>query len=96
MHFKQVVNARQYLNQLKWFVNEISSAGLQRAQFVARLGGDDEHRRVTTKGLLPISSAANRLRVRATTYRSCPTLQGTLISGRAPHRSKIPARSTTH
>jgi len=34
--------------------------------------------------LLPIGSPANRLGVRATTYRSCPALQDTLISGRAP------------
>jgi hypothetical protein len=34
--------------------------------------------------LLPIGFAANRLRIRATTDRSCPALQGTLIFGRAP------------
>ena len=48
-HFQHVVNARQHLGQFKRLANEIPRAGLKSAQLVARLGGDDQHRKVALR-----------------------------------------------
>ena len=48
-HFQHVVDARLDFDQVERLADEILRAGLQRAQLVAGLGGDHEHRQVAVR-----------------------------------------------
>ena len=48
-HFQHVVDARLDFDQVERLADEILSAGLQRAQLVARLGGDHQDRKVAVR-----------------------------------------------
>ena len=48
-HFQHVVDARQHFGQIERFADEILRAGFQRAQLVARLGGDHEDRKIAVR-----------------------------------------------
>jgi hypothetical protein len=47
--FKYVVNSYQYLREFERFADEILCPGFQRAQFVIRLGGDDQYRKIAVR-----------------------------------------------
>ena len=55
-HFQHVGHARQHLGQVNRFADEILRAGLERAELVTRLGGDDQDRKVAVmfEGLQPV------------------------------------------
>jgi len=46
-YFQQVADAGLHFDQVERLADEVARAGLQGAQLVARLGGDDQHRHVT-------------------------------------------------
>ena len=48
-HLQHVVDARPHFDQVERLADEILRAGLQRAQLVARLGGDHEHRQIAVR-----------------------------------------------
>lgn len=48
-HFQHIANPHQHLRQIKWLADEVFRTGLQCAQFVIRLGGDDDHRKVAVR-----------------------------------------------
>ena len=48
-HLEHVVDARQHLGEIERLADEVLRAGLERAQLVVRLRGDDQHRQIAVR-----------------------------------------------